>query len=76
MRKHLLTRICQAFDWDTIPDGHLLVDVGGGLGHVSMEVAKVHPNIHVVIEDREAVLKKAKPVGNIACRSLCLYLSD
>lgn len=62
----MLTRINQAFDWNTIPDGHLLVDVGGGLGHVSLEVAKVHPNVHVVIEDREAVLKKAKPVSIIA----------
>lgn len=57
-----LTHYITAFDWDTIPDGHLLVDVGGGLGHVSMEVAKVHPNVHVVIEDRDLVLKKAKPV--------------
>jgi len=52
--------ILKTFDWNTIPDGHLLVDVGGGLGHVSLEVGKVHPNVHVVIEDREIVLTKAK----------------
>lgn len=33
---------------------------------MSLEVVKVHPNVHVVIEDREAVLKKAKPVSIIA----------
>lgn len=53
----------KAFDWNTIPDGHLLVDVGGGLGHVALEVTKVHPSIHVVVEDRENVLKKAKLVS-------------
>lgn len=30
---------------------------------MSLEVTKVHPSIHVVIEDREIVLKKAKLVS-------------
>lgn len=44
-------------------DGGLVVDVGGGLGHVALEIAKAYPKLHIVIEDRPLVIAQAKPVS-------------
>lgn len=44
----------------------MLVDVGGGLGHVSLEIAGVRPDLKIIIEDRPQVLKYAKEVS---CRA-------
>ncbi|KAH8111798.1 S-adenosyl-L-methionine-dependent methyltransferase [Phellopilus nigrolimitatus] len=52
--------ILSEFDWSTIPKGGLIVDVGGGTGHVALEIAKVFPELHVAIEDTAGVLEKAK----------------
>ena len=41
-----------------------MVDVGGNLGHVALEVARVHKHVRVVVEDREIVLKESKAVSN------------
>ncbi|KAI5116033.1 hypothetical protein M0805_002088 [Coniferiporia weirii] len=52
--------ILSSYDWASVPKGGLIVDVGGGLGHVSLEVAKAHPDLQVVVEDRSLVLEQAK----------------
>ncbi|OCB85132.1 S-adenosyl-L-methionine-dependent methyltransferase [Sanghuangporus baumii] len=52
--------IVESFDWESIPDGGILVDVGGGLGHVALEIAKAHPKLHIVVEDRPLVMDQAK----------------
>lgn len=41
-----------AFDWPKLAKGSIVVDVGGGLGHVSIEIARAFPNLHIVLEDR------------------------
>lgn len=38
------------------------MDVGGGFGHVSLEVAKIRPDLKIVVEDRPPVAVQAKPV--------------
>ena len=42
-----------------------MVDVGGNLGHVALEVARVHKHVRVVVEDREIVLKESKAASNV-----------
>ncbi|EED84744.1 predicted protein [Postia placenta Mad-698-R] len=40
----------------------LVVDVGGGVGGMSLELAKRYPQLNFVVQDREAVTKKAEAV--------------
>ena len=51
------------YDWTSIPQGGLVVDVGCGLGHVSLEIAKFRPDIHIVLEDCATVMNEAKEVS-------------
>ncbi|KAM5545245.1 hypothetical protein V8D89_001356 [Ganoderma adspersum] len=51
--------ILQGFSWEHLPEGSVLVDVGGGVGAQSTIVAQAHPHVHVVVEDREQVVSTA-----------------
>ncbi|THH26582.1 hypothetical protein EUX98_g7604 [Antrodiella citrinella] len=37
----------------------LVNDIGGGLGHMTMHIAKLHPNINVIIQDIEEAVNQA-----------------
>ena len=50
------------FSWDALPEGSVLVDVGGGIGAQSIIVAEAHPHMRVVVEDRVQVVSTAKSV--------------
>ncbi|KAF5386960.1 hypothetical protein D9615_001946 [Tricholomella constricta] len=50
------------FDWEALSTG-LMVDVGGGIGSQSLTVAKAHPNISFVIQDRKSVVDEAIKVS-------------
>ncbi|RPD57857.1 S-adenosyl-L-methionine-dependent methyltransferase [Lentinus tigrinus ALCF2SS1-7] len=51
--------ILQGFDWENLPEGSVLIDVGGGIGGTSIIVAEAHPHLRVVVEDREPVVSTA-----------------
>ncbi|KAL5513561.1 hypothetical protein ACEPAH_3960 [Sanghuangporus vaninii] len=51
--------ILAGFNWDEVQNG-VLVDIGSGTGHVSLEIAKKFPDIQVVLEDRASVIENAK----------------
>ena len=51
-----------AFSWDALPEGSVLVDIGGGIGATSIIVAENHPHIRVIVEDREQVISTAREV--------------
>ncbi|KAL5536481.1 hypothetical protein ACEPAF_303 [Sanghuangporus sanghuang] len=59
-KMHTPAAIVSSFDWESLPDGGIVVDVGGGLGHVALEIAKAHPKLHIVVEDRPLVMDQAK----------------
>ncbi|EJD00229.1 S-adenosyl-L-methionine-dependent methyltransferase [Fomitiporia mediterranea MF3/22] len=59
-RMHTPESILAGFDWATLPEDGIVVDVGGGLGHVSLEIAKAHPRLRIVLEDRPLVVEEAK----------------
>ena len=52
--------IVSAFDWGSLPKGSLIVDVGAGKGHVSLEIARAFPDLRIVVEDRAAIIEEAK----------------
>ncbi|KAF8899312.1 O-methyltransferase [Infundibulicybe gibba] len=47
--------ILRAFDWGSLAKGSLIVDVGGGSGFPAMVVARAHPELKIIIQDRESV---------------------
>ena len=65
------SRMFTGFSWDTLPDGVVLVDVGGGIGSQSVLVAQAHPHIRVVVEDREQVVATAADVRPPSFPLLC-----
>ena len=58
----LTIRACAAYDWQSLPNESVIVDVGSGLGHVSLEIASVCPDLTFILEDRSAVLRDAEVV--------------
>ena len=42
----------------------MIVDIGGGVGSQSLVIAKDHPQLRFVVQDREAVVRDAVEVCN------------
>jgi len=47
------------YNWGTIGNG-LLVDVGGGVGHVALSLARSYPSLRIVLQDRAEVIVQAE----------------
>jgi tRNA G46 methylase TrmB len=43
------------YDWKDLPDGSLIVDVGGGNGAQIMAIARAFPNLRFVVQDLELI---------------------
>ncbi|KAJ7617126.1 S-adenosyl-L-methionine-dependent methyltransferase [Roridomyces roridus] len=52
--------ILTGFDWSTLPAGSLVVDVGGGNGNTSMQIARTNPSLRIVVQDLDSAIKGAK----------------
>ncbi|KAK6991926.1 S-adenosyl-L-methionine-dependent methyltransferase [Favolaschia claudopus] len=52
--------IFRGFDWSAMACESVIVDVGGGIGHVSLTVAKKYPNIRVVNQDFASPIEISK----------------
>ncbi|KLO10090.1 S-adenosyl-L-methionine-dependent methyltransferase [Schizopora paradoxa] len=50
----------KAFDWNAIPEGGKIVDVGGGIGAISIELAKAAPKLKFVVQDRAAAVEDGR----------------
>jgi O-methyltransferase domain len=59
----LIFHIFQGFKWDSLPEGAVVVDVGGGIGSSSMVVAKANPKLKIINQDRAPVIEHAKAVS-------------
>jgi hypothetical protein len=57
------------FDWASLPPASLIVNVGGGIGHSSLTIAKLYPkNLRIVIQDLPHTIQEAKAVRGITLR--------
>ena len=51
--------ISAGYGWEHLPEGSLVVDVGGGVGSQSLTLASHHPQLRFVVQDRESVVGDA-----------------
>jgi tRNA G46 methylase TrmB len=59
---HLTFETSAGYAWGQLPEGSLIVDVGGGIGSHSLALAKNHPHLRFVVQDREQVVQEAVEV--------------
>jgi hypothetical protein len=52
--------LAKAFPWDAQPTDATICDVGGGNGHLCMDLIKVHPHLKVVLQDEQGVIESAQ----------------
>jgi hypothetical protein len=50
------------FKWGSLPPNSLVVDIGGGLGHITMKLVKYYPNLRYIVQDRQAVIEQGREV--------------
>ncbi|KAJ6463521.1 O-methyltransferase [Mycena sanguinolenta] len=48
------------FDWSSLREDTLIVDVGAGIGSVSFGIAKANPNLRFLIQDKASVIQEGK----------------
>ncbi|KAI0245830.1 S-adenosyl-L-methionine-dependent methyltransferase [Lactifluus subvellereus] len=51
--------ILEGYGWGNLPEGSLVVDVGGGVGSQSLTLATHHSHLRFIVQDREAVVGDA-----------------
>ncbi|KAF7359926.1 hypothetical protein MVEN_00718600 [Mycena venus] len=52
--------IFRGFDWGLLPQNETIVDVGGGIGHVSLTIAKKYPHLRIVMQDLARSIELSK----------------
>jgi len=56
--------ILDGFNWNALGKDDVVADVGGGVGTVSLAIAKACPNVRFVVQDRAPVLEQGKQLWN------------
>ncbi|KAA1466023.1 O-methyltransferase [Dentipellis sp. KUC8613] len=59
-RMHPPDTLLKGFSFATLPENGLVVDVAGGLGSVSLVIAKAYPKLNIIVEDRPQVMIEAE----------------
>ncbi|KIK56925.1 hypothetical protein GYMLUDRAFT_75954 [Collybiopsis luxurians FD-317 M1] len=52
--------ILSGFQWRDLPEGSTVVDVGGGVGSLSLIIAEAAPNLNFVIQDSQLTISHAE----------------
>ncbi|KAJ3787451.1 O-methyltransferase-domain-containing protein [Lentinula aff. detonsa] len=58
--------ILKGFDWASLPEGSVIVDVGGGIGVSSISIVRAFGHLKCIVQDRAMVLK----LGTEHCQKL------
>ena len=61
------------FDWTIFPAKSVVVDVGGGMGTVLMDLFKQNQSLEYVLQDLPGTIAQAKEVRCKYCTSLQVY---
>ncbi|KAJ7750102.1 hypothetical protein DFH07DRAFT_775235 [Mycena maculata] len=54
------------FEWSLLPEKAIIVDVGGGIGSTSLEIACADPRLRFVVQDRAAVVHRGEKVLTVS----------
>ena len=65
---HFKTYRRTAYDWKSLPDDALVVDVGGGIGATSIPLSKAFSQLKIVVQDRKPVVETGIEVRNLSTR--------
>jgi hypothetical protein len=60
--KKALNPVSLAFEWGALPEGSFFIDVGGGLGGVTLEVLKKFPRLKGIVQDLPETVSNGKKV--------------
>jgi hypothetical protein len=52
--------MCVEFPWGELGDGATVCDVAGGVGNISLQLAKAHPNLQLILQDLPDRIQQAK----------------
>lgn len=52
--------VAKGFDWAGLPEGSVVVDVAGNMGHCSIPIAETNPGIRIVVQDLPKIINNAK----------------
>ncbi|KAJ6614651.1 O-methyltransferase [Mycena sp. CBHHK59/15] len=52
--------VLQGFKWSSLPENALIVDVGGGIGSISLEIARANPHLRFLVQDKPAVVSEGQ----------------
>lgn len=55
-----MLRWTTGYPWKDLPNGSKVVDVGGGVGAVTMGLAKTHTHLHYILQDLPQTIKQAQ----------------
>ncbi|GJC87420.1 O-methyltransferase aurJ [Colletotrichum liriopes] len=55
-----LAHLVNGFDWEKLPSGSLVVDIGGSTGHASFAIAAAHPHLRFQVQDLDVVVREDK----------------
>ena len=59
------SHVLSGFDWSLLPEKSTVVDVGGSHGVACFEIARQHPSLQFIVQDREEIIKAAKVPDNL-----------
>jgi hypothetical protein len=48
-----------------MPSGTTFCDIGGGIGTVSMPLAKAHPHLKLTLQEQPNFIEQARSVGDV-----------
>ncbi|KAG6868849.1 hypothetical protein C0993_008978 [Termitomyces sp. T159_Od127] len=49
--------ILKAYEWNKLPAGSVVVDVGGGIGSTSLPLAREFPSLEIVVQDLQTAIQ-------------------
>ncbi|KAK0443062.1 O-methyltransferase-domain-containing protein, partial [Desarmillaria tabescens] len=52
--------VWSGFQWGSLANGSVVVDVGGGMGHTMLKIHKEHPSLKIVVQDKPKVIEQVK----------------
>src|SRR5436305_5618488 len=62
-REELIHSTLDSYDWSQFKEGDRIVDVGGGVGHVGVAVARrVKSGVQVIVQDRPSVVEQGRKI--------------